>query len=91
MYEKIVANNEIVGKNVYTADETGFSTGQAGRERVVGGKGKHVQHQQHGGNRENITVLVVVSAVGQSLPPLVLMKGLAFLTTWRQDNPLNAM
>ena len=32
MYKRIVAEHGIVGENVYTADNTGFSTGQAGCE-----------------------------------------------------------
>jgi len=91
MYKKVVLEHGIAAENVYTADETGFSTGLLGRERVMGGKGKKIQHQQRGGGRENITVLVTVSATGVSLPPLVIMKGQSFLVAWKQDDPLQAL
>ena len=89
MYREIVEEHGILPENIWTADETGFSTGQAARERVIAKKGKSVQHQVRGGSRENITALVSVSVVGWTIPPLVLFKGQAFQVSWRQDNLLD--
>ncbi|KZP28033.1 CENP-B protein, partial [Athelia psychrophila] len=75
----------------YGVDETGIQPGGGTRERVIGTKGKKVQHQQRDGNRENITVIVSICADGTSLPPAVIFKGLAFQLKWEQDNPLNAV
>jgi hypothetical protein len=74
----------------YGVDETGVQPGGGLRERVIGPKGKKVQHQQRDGNRENITVIATICADGTSLPPAVLFKGQAFQVKWAQDNPMKA-
>jgi hypothetical protein len=71
-------------------DESGFQEALGGKERVYGAAGKKTQHQQHGGDRENITVLVTIYADGTLLPRAVIFKGESFQTSWLQDNPLNA-
>ncbi|RPD71538.1 CENP-B protein, partial [Lentinus tigrinus ALCF2SS1-7] len=75
---------------IYGSDEVGFSTSLGQKERVIGGKGKTVQHQVRDGNRENITVIPTICADGTAIPPLVIFKGKAFQVKWSQDNPLNA-
>lgn len=75
---------------IWAADETGIQTGAAVQERVIAPKGKIVQHQARGGNRENITVIVTICADGSSIAPAVIFKGQSFLSSWEQDNPLNA-
>jgi Tc5 transposase DNA-binding domain len=75
---------------MWGVDETGFQEGIGGRERVFGPKDRSIQHQQRGGDRENITVLVVICADGTTLPPAVIFKGECFQTSWKQDNPLKA-
>ena len=75
---------------IWGADETGFQEGIGGKERVVGPRGKKVQHQQRGGDRENITAMIGICADGTSIPPAVIFKGQSFQTRWKQDNPLNA-
>jgi hypothetical protein len=37
---------------LFGADESGFQEGRGGKERVVGGVGKTMQHQQRGGDRQ---------------------------------------
>ena len=91
MYREIVEQYQIQPENIWTADETGFTTGQAARECVIAQKGKSVQHQVRGGTRENITALFNVSAVGKVIPPLVIFRGQAFQVSWQQDNPLDAL
>jgi hypothetical protein len=75
---------------IWAADETGIQTGNAVHERVIGKKGKSIQHQTREGTRENITVIVNIAADGSSVPPAVIYKGQAFLASWEQDNPLQA-
>lgn len=75
---------------IWAANETGIQTGNAVHERVIGKKGRNLQHQTHEGTRENITVIVNIAADGSSVPPAVIFKGMAFLASWEQDNPLQA-
>lgn len=75
---------------IFQVDEIGFLYGVGEKERVIGSKGKKVQHQQRSGTRETITVIPTICADGTSIPPAVIFKGEAFQVKWRQDNPLNA-
>lgn len=78
--------------NIYGSDESGFQTGTgSSNEKVIGGAGKRIQHQQKTGNRENITVMVTICADGTTVPPAVIFKGTKYLVKWNQDNPTNAM
>ena len=75
---------------IWAADETGIQTGSAVHERVIGMKGKRIQHQKQDGNRENITAIVTIAADGSNIPPAVIFKGQAFLAKWEQENSLGA-
>ncbi len=90
LLEATIRDNGIEPDCIYGSDEVGFSTSLGQKERVIGGKGKTVQHQVRDGNRENITVIPTICADGTAIPPLVIFKGKAFQVRWLQDNPLNA-
>jgi hypothetical protein len=86
-------NNQepISNELIWGTDETGIQQGLGTRQRIIGPKGKKIQHQQRSGDRENITIIVTICADGTSLPPSVIFKGELFQTSWRQNNPLNAL
>lgn len=75
---------------IYGSDETGILPGGGTTQRMIGGKGKKVQHQQRSGDRENITIIATICGDGSYLSPIVIFKGSAFQTKWAQDNPLGA-
>jgi hypothetical protein len=77
-------------ENIYGVDEVGCQPSGGVKERVVGGRGLGPQYQQRDGNRETITILVVICANGTALEPLIIYKGLAYQIKWQQDNPTNA-
>ena len=82
----------ILAENIYGVDETGIQTGIGTRERVYGDPSKSIQHQQRGGNRENITVIATICADGTAdIPPVVIYKAETFHSAWVQNNPLNAL
>jgi hypothetical protein len=90
LYKKTVSERGITEDTLLAADETFFSSSHAGRERVITVRGRKVQHQTRGGDREHITVLVTIMANGKSLAPAIIFKGDHYLTSWKQDNPLQA-
>ena len=61
------------------------------RSKVFGPTGQKIQHQQHGENRENVTVLPCICADGTSIPPLVILKGSSYMVKWKENDPLKAM
>lgn len=76
---------------IWAADETGFQPGTAVKEHVFGAANQKIQHQQHDGNRENITIMVAICTDGSSIAPTVIYKGQSFSTNWHQNNELNAL
>ncbi|KIO00325.1 hypothetical protein M404DRAFT_16389 [Pisolithus tinctorius Marx 270] len=58
---------------------------------VIGPAQRKMQHQQQGGNCENITVMVTICADGGSIVPTIIYEGKSFSTNWHQDNTLNAL
>lgn len=91
LLEDTYSKYNIQPKDIYGADETGFGMGVGTKERVLARTGKKVQYRQRSGVRENVTVMVTICADGQTIPPLVIFKGQAFLTKWLQNNPANAV
>jgi hypothetical protein len=90
IYNHTKTEHNVPDELVYGADESGFLPGGGNTQRVIGGKGKKVQHQQRSGDRENITVILTICADGTYLSPVVIYKGSAFQTKWTQENPLGA-
>lgn len=90
LLEATFRENDIQPDCIYGSDEVGFTTSLGQKERVIGAKGKSVQHQVRGGSRENITAIPTICADGTSIAPLVIFKGKAFQVKWLQNNPLNA-
>lgn len=83
-------NDPVLPDDTYGTDEPGFQEGLGGKERVIGKKGKKIQHQAHSGSRENITVIITICADGTALAPAVIFKGEGFQSRWDQENPLGA-
>lgn len=73
-------------RDLYGMDETGNTTGNESRARVIGGKGKKTQHKQGGADRENITTLVTICADGTALKPTIIFKGKHFMKKWGDNN-----
>ena len=91
MVEDTLEKYSIKPHNIYGSDEVGIQTQGGGeREHVFGAHKKAAPYQQHGGTRENITVIVTICADGTSTPPAVIFKGNAYQVKWGDNNPLNA-
>lgn len=82
--------NNVPDELLYGSDETGILPGGGTTQRVIGRKGKKVQHQQRSGDRENITVIPTICADGTALTPAVIFKGSGYQVKWMQENPLGA-
>jgi len=77
-------------ENIYGMDETGVQLGYSTRQRVIGAKGKRVQHLQSDASKEMVTVIVTICADGTAIPPTAIYKGVYFLERWlEQENPAN--
>jgi hypothetical protein len=91
LYEDTKTANDVPDYLVYGADETSILPGGGMMQRVIGGRGKSVQHQQCSGDQENITVIPTICGDGTTLgQPVVILKGSAYQVKWAQENPLGA-
>jgi hypothetical protein len=85
-----IAKYGIQNDDIYNFDETGFAMGIASTYRVVTAserrnKPKTIQP----GNREWATVIEGVNAAGWAIPPFIIIKGRAHLSSWYKE-PLPA-
>jgi hypothetical protein len=81
-----IADPDICPEDVYGMYESRFALGDQGSQRVIGRRGKKVQHKQGGGDKENITVVVTICADGTYLKPTIIMKGQNLQKKWWEDN-----
>jgi len=86
LLQKTIAKYGIVDADIYNFDETGFMMGVISTAMVVtsserSGRAKAIQP----GNREWVTVIQAVNALGWSLPPFVVVKGVYILLSWYDE------
>ncbi len=81
----------ILTENIYGTDETGIQGGIGVKHKVYGPANQSIQHEQHGRDCENITVLVSICANGTLLIPAVIFKGKGYNMDWDQENSLNCL
>jgi hypothetical protein len=84
-FRNAVIDYGILDDDIYNFDETGFAMGIISTARVVTmaeKTGKPVVLQP--GNREWVTSIETVNAMGWSLPPMVLFAGQVYLGSWFQ-------
>jgi len=88
LVEELIVKTGIRRENTYGMDESGFPTGEQGKQCVVGARGTKTQHMQGGADRENTTAIITICADGTSLHPTIVMKGWGFKDAWFRDNVL---
>ena len=86
LVKEFIPDLNVKPENIYGMDESGFPPSDQGRQRVIGRRGKHVQHKQGGADRENVTAIVTICADGTTLKPTIIFKGTNFMTKWGNNN-----
>lgn len=93
-WEEIVEEEVVVPgirpEDMYGMDETYMPPEFAQMRRVIGAKGKNIQYEQGGSNRETITVLATICADGSALQPNVIFKAKRYSSEWFEDNIADA-
>ena len=79
----------IMKENIYNMDETGFQMGVASTTKVVCGSETKQSHARalQPGNREWVTAIVAVNAMGWSLPPQIIFAAAKHQSLWYHDLP----
>jgi hypothetical protein len=84
--QEYVSRYGIVDADIYNFDETGFMMGVISTAMVVTSSDKAGRAKaKQPGNREWVTVIQGVNALGWSLPPFVVVKGTYILLSWYDD------
>ena len=83
-----IARYGILPDDIYNFDETGFAMGLVSTAKVV------TRAEYYGrrpvlqpGNREWVTAVEAVNALGWALPPLIIFKGKRYIESWFCDTP----
>lgn len=73
-------------------DESGNGISFATCRRVLGPRGKSIQHDQQPENRELVTSIEFINAVGKRIPPFFIFKRANLNEIWFDDqiNPIDA-
>ncbi|ODM14863.1 hypothetical protein SI65_09615 [Aspergillus cristatus] len=82
-------NHGIAYEDIYNFDETGFAMGLIATARVVTRAetvGRPALLQP--GNREWVTAIECINAMGWALPPCIVFKGKSHIQAWYEDNAL---
>ena len=87
--QNTIAKYAIQDADIYNFDETGFLMGVISTTTVViSSKRRGRLKSKQPGNREWVTVIQGVSALGWALPPFVVVKGKFHLRSWYKDGQL---
>ena len=73
---------KIQPRNIWNADEKGFSLGVGGKEQVICESLNHFPRLVQDGNREWLTITESASAKGSTLPPFIIYKGKTHRFAW---------
>jgi hypothetical protein len=89
MVRHFKAEHGIPDDDVYNFDETGFQMGVIGTELVVTGTDKrnHPKTIQPG-NREWVTAIAAINALGWAIPPYIIFAGKTHLSAWYEGDDI---
>ena len=89
--QEIIEKYGILTEDIYNMDETGFQMGVASTAKVVCGSETKQSHAKavQPGNREWVTAIVAVNAIGWSLPPQIIFAAVNHQSLWYYDLPEN--
>ena len=80
----------ILDSDIYNFDETGFMMGQICPSMVVTASERRARPKAiQPGNREWATAIVGVNALGEAIPPFLILKARNHLSSWYKDDDLS--
>ncbi|KFY20161.1 hypothetical protein V493_07734, partial [Pseudogymnoascus sp. VKM F-4281 (FW-2241)] len=87
-YQAFILQHSIKPESIWNMDETGFRIGIPGGERVIVPRTAKELYTPSPENRLSVTVLETVSAVGGSIPPVLVLPGKIHMDSWYHENLL---
>ena len=85
-YIEFVQKHSIKPESIWNMDETGFRIGIPGGERVIVPRTAKELYTPSPENRLSITILETVSAVGRTIPPVLIIPGKIHMDSWYPSN-----
>ena len=75
--------------DIYNFDETGFQMGVGAAHKVVTGSERRQKPSAvQPGDREWVTVIQGIGALGYVLPPFIIYKGRFYLSSWYEETDI---
>ncbi|KFZ23918.1 hypothetical protein V502_01603 [Pseudogymnoascus sp. VKM F-4520 (FW-2644)] len=87
-YYEFILKHHIKPESIWNMDETGFRIGIPGGERVIIPRTAKELYTPSPENRTSITILETVSAVGGTIPPVLIIPGKIHMNSWYHPNLL---
>lgn len=79
-------------ENKHAADEMGLLHNMEVARRVIGPVGQKAQNTRASGDRDSSTIMVCICANGSlSMKPMVIFKGVNFMSSWNAHNTMDLM
>ena len=85
-YFEFILQHNIKPESIWNMDETGFRIGIPGGERVIVPRTVKELYTPSPENRTSITILETVSAVGKSIPPVLVIPAKIHMDSWYHTN-----
>jgi len=73
-------------EDVWNMDEHGIALGVCTNSRVLASSNKKRAYVAAPQNREWVSIVEVVSAIGKKCRPVIIFKGMSLLSTWFEDD-----
>ena len=89
LVQNIKAKYGILDEDTYNFDETGFMMGQVSSRSVVTSSERHGRPKSiQAGNREWVTLILGINAMGSVIPPFIIFGGKFHLSAWFKEENL---
>jgi hypothetical protein len=90
LVRNVKAKYSILDKDTYNFDKTGFQIGVGGSVKVVTASERRLKPLSvQPGDREWITLIACINAIGWSIPPFFILKAKHHDQAWYHNNPLD--
>ena len=86
MVKEHIVDAEILPRNIYGMDESGFPPSNQSTQCVIGHRGTKTQHAKGSAAHKNVTAIITICADGTVLKPSNILKGQNVIKKWEDNN-----
>jgi len=88
-FQRTIAEHDIRLEDIWNMDEHGIALGVCTNSRVLASSSKKRAYVAAPQDREWVSIIEVVSAIGKKCRPVIIFKGTNLLSTWFEEDVLD--